>query len=238
MYFRSVIILWAYTSLEYCKYAQMPPLLFFFFPVPVCAITASGVPGGTFVSVNRFSTLCRWLVQRQGWRVKGWIWPSEQPRSAKSNSWLDYQRPLEKWEMGESERGNEKFCLFIPVGLQEFFYMPWNLTTWGLPALLPIREEGVLRIFIALKIHRLGRVLNPQTLGPVASTLTITPPRRPPVIISVWVYFAVLPNVVVEWLIFLLRNREVPGSNHGSANRLSWMVFVVDFLSPSRRIPK
>jgi hypothetical protein len=31
---------------------------FFFFPVPVCAITASGVPGGTFVSMNRFSTLC------------------------------------------------------------------------------------------------------------------------------------------------------------------------------------
>jgi hypothetical protein len=30
----------------------------FFFPVPVCAITASGVPGGTSVSMNRFSTLC------------------------------------------------------------------------------------------------------------------------------------------------------------------------------------
>jgi hypothetical protein len=29
-----------------------------FFPVPVCAITASGLPGGTFVSMNRFSTLC------------------------------------------------------------------------------------------------------------------------------------------------------------------------------------
>jgi hypothetical protein len=29
-----------------------------FFSVPVCAIAASGVPGGTFVSVNRFSTLC------------------------------------------------------------------------------------------------------------------------------------------------------------------------------------
>jgi hypothetical protein len=28
------------------------------FPVPVCAITASGVPGGSFVSMNRFSTLC------------------------------------------------------------------------------------------------------------------------------------------------------------------------------------
>jgi len=33
-------------------------ILFFFFSVPVCAITASGVPGGTFVSMNRFSTLC------------------------------------------------------------------------------------------------------------------------------------------------------------------------------------
>jgi hypothetical protein len=37
------------------------------------------------------------------------------------------------------------------VGLQEFFYMPQNLATSDLPALLPIREEGVLRIFIALK---------------------------------------------------------------------------------------
>jgi hypothetical protein len=53
--------------------------------------------------------------------------------------------------MGERERGNEKFCLFIPVGLQELFYMPQNRTTWDLPALLPIREEGALRIFIALK---------------------------------------------------------------------------------------
>jgi hypothetical protein len=44
---------------------------FLFFSVPVCAITASGVPGGTLVSMNRFSTLCGWLVQRQGWRVKG-----------------------------------------------------------------------------------------------------------------------------------------------------------------------
>jgi hypothetical protein len=31
---------------------------FFFFPVPVCAITAPGVPGGTVVSMNHFSTLC------------------------------------------------------------------------------------------------------------------------------------------------------------------------------------
>jgi hypothetical protein len=67
------------------------------FPVPVCVITASGVPGGTFVSMNRFSTLYRWLAQRQGWRVKGWLWLSEQPSSAKANSWLDYQIGDRKW---------------------------------------------------------------------------------------------------------------------------------------------
>jgi hypothetical protein len=32
--------------------------IFSFFPVPVCAITASGVSGSTFVSMNRFSILC------------------------------------------------------------------------------------------------------------------------------------------------------------------------------------
>jgi hypothetical protein len=30
----------------------------FFFSISVCAITASGVPGGTLVAMNRFSTLC------------------------------------------------------------------------------------------------------------------------------------------------------------------------------------
>jgi hypothetical protein len=71
--------------------------IFFFFPVPVCAITASGVPGGTFVSMNRFSTLCVWLAQRQGWRVKGWLWPSEQAKSARANSRLNYQMGDRKW---------------------------------------------------------------------------------------------------------------------------------------------
>jgi hypothetical protein len=32
--------------------------IFFFFPLPVCAITASGVCGGTLLSMNRFSALC------------------------------------------------------------------------------------------------------------------------------------------------------------------------------------
>jgi hypothetical protein len=48
----------------------------------------------------------------------------------------------------------------------------------GPPTLLPIREEGVLRIFIVLKIPSPWPGSNPQTLGPVASTLTTRPPRR------------------------------------------------------------
>jgi hypothetical protein len=39
-------------------------------------------------------------------------------------------------------------------------------------------KEGVLRIFIALKNPLPLPGLNPQPLGPVASTLTTTPPRR------------------------------------------------------------
>jgi hypothetical protein len=48
----------------------------------------------------------------------------------------------------------------------------------GRPALLPIREEGVLWIFIALKNPSSWPGWNPLPLGQVASTLTTTPPRR------------------------------------------------------------
>jgi hypothetical protein len=48
----------------------------------------------------------------------------------------------------------------------------------GPPTLLPIREEGVLRIFIVLKNPSPWPGSNPTTLGLVASTLTTTPPRR------------------------------------------------------------
>jgi hypothetical protein len=41
-------------------------------------------------------------------------------------------------------------------------------------------KDGVLWIFIALKNPSPRPVLNPRPLDPVASTLTTTPPRRPP----------------------------------------------------------
>jgi hypothetical protein len=43
--------------------------------------------------------------------------------------------------------------------------------TWDIEALLPIREEGVLRICIALKNPSPRSGSNPRPLGPVASTL-------------------------------------------------------------------
>jgi hypothetical protein len=48
----------------------------------------------------------------------------------------------------------------------------------GNPALLPIQKEGVLRIFIDFKNSSPWLSSNLQPLGPVASTLTTTPPRR------------------------------------------------------------
>jgi hypothetical protein len=47
-----------YDHFSYHIVNRLVRLVFIFFPVPVCAITASGVPGGTLVSMNRFSTLC------------------------------------------------------------------------------------------------------------------------------------------------------------------------------------
>jgi hypothetical protein len=45
----------------------------------------------------------------------------------------------------------------------------------GHAALLTIREEGVLRIFIALKNPSPWPGSNPKPLDPVASTITTTP---------------------------------------------------------------
>jgi hypothetical protein len=149
-------------------------MYFFVFPVPVCAITASGVPRGTIVSINRFSTLCGWLAQRQGWRVKGWIWPSEQARSAKANSWPDCQ-------MGDR---NDNFIYSSLWYFKGSFTCHKILRHGTFPLYFPSERKVFCKVFCGflspLKIHRLSLVLNPQPLGPVASTLTSTPPRRQP----------------------------------------------------------
>jgi hypothetical protein len=136
---------------------------FFYFPVPVCAIRASGVPGCTLVSMNRFSTLCGWLVQRQGWRRKG-----ECDRVSTSGE-VRYGR---EWGEILSIRpcGSSRVLLLV--------HAVKILRHGTFPLYFPSERKVCYGFLSPLKIHRLGRVLNPQHLDPVTSTLTTTTPRR------------------------------------------------------------
>jgi hypothetical protein len=64
--------------------------------------------------------------------------------------------------------GEEMRILSIsPCGTSKSSFTAHKILTWDLPALLPIREEGVLRIFIALKNPSPWRPdLKLQPLGP------------------------------------------------------------------------
>jgi hypothetical protein len=50
--------------------------------------------------------------------------------------------------------------------------------TWDIPALLPIREEGVLRISVALKNPSPWPGFEPATFGYSGQHTYTTPPRR------------------------------------------------------------
>jgi hypothetical protein len=90
-----------------------------------------------------------WIVLvalRQGWRVKGWVWPSEQPRSAKANSWLAYQMVVYSslWDLKSS------------------FICRKFLRRVTFPLYIPSQRKVCCGFLSPLKIHRHGRVLNPQ----------------------------------------------------------------------------
>jgi hypothetical protein len=68
---------------------QVNDLFFLSFPFPFVPLQRRGCLVAPLFLWVVFSTLCGWLVQQQGWRVKGWLWPSEQARSTRANSWLD-----------------------------------------------------------------------------------------------------------------------------------------------------
>jgi hypothetical protein len=126
-----------------------------------------------------YSRLCHYIVVGAWWhpvRVnspatgvesEGWIWPSEQPRSAKANSWLDYRT------------GNDNFVYSSLWDLKSSFTSRKILRHWTFPLYFPSERKVCCGFLSPLKIHCFGRVLNPQPVGPVASTLITTPPRRP-----------------------------------------------------------
>jgi hypothetical protein len=140
---------------------------FFLFPVPVCAITASGVPRGTLVSMNRFSTLCGRLVQRQGWRIKG-----EYDRVSKRDR-LGLTPDLTTRDLWRSRRWARETGNFVYPSLWDFksSFTCCKILRHGTSPLYFPSERKVCCGFVSpLKIHRLGRVLNPQPLGSLAST--------------------------------------------------------------------
>jgi hypothetical protein len=74
---------------------------------------------------------------------------------------------------------NDGFCLakYFCSYLQVIFKCRKILRHGASGFISPLRE-GVLWIFVALKNPSPLPGLNPRTLGPIASTLTITPPRE------------------------------------------------------------
>jgi hypothetical protein len=90
------------------------------FPFSIVSLQRRGCLVAPFVSMNRFSTLCGWLAQRKEWWVKG-----EYDRVSKLYR-LGLTYDLTTRDLWRSRRWARKweFCLFIPVGLQKFFYMP------------------------------------------------------------------------------------------------------------------
>jgi hypothetical protein len=74
------------------------------------------------------------------------------------------------------ERGN-----FVYSSLWDFkssFTCRKILRYGTFPLYFPSERKVCCGFLSPLKFHLLGRVLNPQPLGPMASTLTTTPPRR------------------------------------------------------------
>jgi hypothetical protein len=138
---------------------------FFFFPVLACAITASRVPGGTFVSMNRFSTLCGWLAQRQGW--------SEYDRVSKRDRLGLTPDLTTRWATG-----NDNFVYSCLWDFMSSVTCRKILRHGTFRLYFPSERKVCCGFLSPLKIRLLGRVMNPQHLGPVASTLTTTPPRR------------------------------------------------------------
>jgi hypothetical protein len=93
-----LFVLTLFKRISFINMAMFMSMVLFYcsFPLPFLPLQRRGCLVAPWFLWVVFSNLCGWLLQRQGWRVKGRIWLSKQARSAKANSWLDYQRPLEK----------------------------------------------------------------------------------------------------------------------------------------------
>jgi hypothetical protein len=104
-----------------------------------------------------------------------WAWRTMVEWSTEENSWFVHQSSLAILPAESCGNKQEEWAKRMRIWPCEVFlfiltndcYMPWNLT-----------KKGVLRILSPLKHPSPRPGFNPQTLGPMANTLTITPIRR------------------------------------------------------------
>jgi hypothetical protein len=80
-------------------------------------------------------------------------------------------------ESGRVSEGNENLVYLSPWDIKRSFRCR-KILRHGTSGFTSHPKKGVLRIFVALKNPSPWSCSNPQPLGPVASTLTTTPPRR------------------------------------------------------------
>jgi hypothetical protein len=74
---------------------------------------------------------------------------------------------------GGTGEGNDKFGLSIFVHTMQVSLTCRKLLRHGAGDFTSPPKKGVLKIFIALKIHRPRPGLNPRTLGPMAGTIPL-----------------------------------------------------------------
>jgi hypothetical protein len=82
------------------------------------------------------------------------------------------------WKSMKCAKGNENFVYSSLWDFKSSFTCHKILRHGTFPLSFPSERKVCCGFLSPLKIHRLGWVLNPQPLCPVASTLTTTPPRR------------------------------------------------------------
>jgi hypothetical protein len=108
------------------------------------------------------------------------------PDTATRSLWKFYQqRHLEASKRNGRKEREFRLAKYFYLHLQVIFFTCRQSYDMGPRTSLPLPKEGVPRIFITLKNLSPRPGLKPRALGPMASTLTITPPRWP-VLLLFW----------------------------------------------------
>jgi hypothetical protein len=147
-----------------------------------------------------YSTLTDWFIM-MGWDYVSelrpptgqivhfpgdmWAWRAMAiMMSAEDNFWLVHQSSLAvlpadtRGAIRRNGRRSENLPISIWNASRDLFTR-YKILRHGTSGFSSHPKEDVLRIFIALRNPSPRPALNPRTLGPVASTLITTPPRRP-----------------------------------------------------------